>query len=374
MLGRTDSRGRLLLLFLVLTLLSSGMVMRLAYWQINQHERLTALAGGTSTVRQSLPAKRGTIYDRTGTIVLAETIYRYNLIADLHSITTAEREREADALVDYLDLTGDAEATLRKAMTGSGYYVTVATNVDADAAKEIAQGQAYGALSAITLDPTPVRVYPQAGGAPHTSLAAQMLGFVNASGRGQYGLEQKYDALLAGRPEVVQIDPNRPGPAGTTVVDRGAPGVGHPHDDRRRPPAPGRAGGLRYLDRRQGQDGVGDRDGPEDRSRPGRGELPLVRRESVRAGRRPEPVAIHGPGHQCDLRAGLRLQDAHRFGGSRDQDHRADHEDQRLRRAQTAGWAGGRRCRPQGDGLDDLRRHRGLVSQRRRLAGGLPSR
>jgi cell division protein FtsI/penicillin-binding protein 2 len=224
-LGRTDSRGRLLLLFLVLTLLSSGMVMRLAYWQINQHERLTALAGETSTVRQSLPAKRGAIYDRTGTIVLAETIYRYNLIADLHSITTAEREREADALVDYLNLTGDAEATLRKAMAGSGYYVTVATNVDPDAAREIAQGQAYGALSAITLDPTPVRVYPQAGGAPHTSLAAQMLGFVNASGRGQYGLEQKYDALLAGRPEVVQLDPNRPGPAGTTVVDGGAPGV-----------------------------------------------------------------------------------------------------------------------------------------------------
>ena len=51
MLGRTDSRGRLLLLFFVLTLLSSGMVMRLAYWQVNQHERLTALADQTSTVR-----------------------------------------------------------------------------------------------------------------------------------------------------------------------------------------------------------------------------------------------------------------------------------------------------------------------------------
>jgi cell division protein FtsI/penicillin-binding protein 2 len=76
MLGRTDSRGRLLLLFLVLTLLSSGMVIRLAYWQINQHERMAAMAAQTSTVKQSLPAKRGTIYDRTGTVVLAETIYR----------------------------------------------------------------------------------------------------------------------------------------------------------------------------------------------------------------------------------------------------------------------------------------------------------
>ncbi|MGA3057246.1 MAG: penicillin-binding protein 2 [Candidatus Limnocylindrales bacterium] len=224
MLGRTDSRGRLLLLFIVLTLLSSGLVMRLAYWQVNQRERLTTLANGASTLRQSLPAQRGTIYDRTGTIVLAETIYRYRLIADLHDMTPAARQRDADALVDYLGLTGDREASLRKAMTGTGYYVPLATNVDPEVAKEIAQGQAYGALPTITLDPTPVRVYPQAGGAPHTSLAAQMLGFVNASGRGQYGLEQQYDALLAGQPEVVEVDPNKPGPAGTTVVNPGAPG------------------------------------------------------------------------------------------------------------------------------------------------------
>jgi cell division protein FtsI (penicillin-binding protein 3) len=224
MLGRTDSRGRLLLLFIVLTLLSGGMVVRLAYWQVNQRERLTALTGGPSTVQHFLPAKRGTIYDRTGTIVLAETVYRYRLIADLHGMDAVQRQRDTSALVDYLGLTGDPEAALRKAMTGDGYYVVLATNVDADLAKEISQGQASGALPTITLEPTPVRVYPQAGGAPRTSLAAQMLGFVNAAGAGQYGLEQQYDAVLAGKPEVVQIDPSTPGPAGTTVVDPGVPG------------------------------------------------------------------------------------------------------------------------------------------------------
>ena len=224
MLGRTDSRGRLLLLFVALTLLSSGMAMRLAYWQVNQHARLTTLASETQTVKTSYPAKRGTIYDRTGTIVLAETIYRYRLIADLHVLTPAERLRDANALVDYLGLTGDEEAALRKAMTGSGYYVILATNVDPEVAQEIAAGQALGALPTITLDPTPVRVYPQAGGAPHTSLAAQMLGFVNAAGRGQYGLEQQYDTKLAGRPEGLTIHPNKPGPTGQTVVDPGTPG------------------------------------------------------------------------------------------------------------------------------------------------------
>jgi len=62
----------------------------------------------------------------------------------------------------------------------------------------------------MTLEPTPLRVYPQAGGAPHTSLAAQLLGFVNNAGKGQYGLEQQYDSVLAGKPELLEVDPNRP--------------------------------------------------------------------------------------------------------------------------------------------------------------------
>ena len=36
-----------------------------------------------------------------------------------------------------------------------------------------------------------------------------MLGFVNAAGIGQYGLEQQYDTVLAGRPEIVKIDPEQ---------------------------------------------------------------------------------------------------------------------------------------------------------------------
>jgi cell division protein FtsI/penicillin-binding protein 2 len=225
MLGRTDSKGRLLLLFMALVLLASGMTARLAYWQVNQRQQLTALADRTRTTQQSVPARRGTIYDRTGTIVLAQTINRYRIVADLHSISDAERKRDTTALVDFLELSGDIEVAFRKAMTGTGYYVVLAANVDADLGKEIADAQANGALGAMTLEPTPVRVYPQAGGAPHTSLAAQLLGFVNDNGKGQYGLEQQYDSLLAGKPQLLDIDPNKPGPTGTHIVDPGADGV-----------------------------------------------------------------------------------------------------------------------------------------------------
>ena len=225
MLGRTDSKGRLLLLFMALVLLASGMTARLAYWQVNQRQQLTALADQTRVTHKSVPARRGTIYDRTGTIVLAQTVNHYRIVADLHSITDAERKRDTTALVDFLELSGDVEAAFRKAMTGTGYYVVLAVNVDAGLGKEIADAQANGAMGAMTLEPTPVRVYPQAGGAPHTSLAAQLLGFVNDNGKGQYGLEQQYDSLLAGKPQQLEIDPNKPGPTGIHIVDPGADGV-----------------------------------------------------------------------------------------------------------------------------------------------------
>jgi cell division protein FtsI/penicillin-binding protein 2 len=224
MLGRTDSRGRLLLLLIVMLVLSSGMGLRLAYWQINEHEQLTTLAAQSAYTQRSMPAKRGAIYDRTGTIVLAETIYEYRIVGDLHDLTEAERKQDGNALVDYLGLDPDAEAKLRALLENHGYYVILARNVDPDTAKEITTAQLNGAMTTLTLEPTPVRLYPQAGGAPNTSLAAQVLGFVNDAGAGQYGLEQAYDKVLAGKPAIVSIDPNTPGPAGEHIVDPGMAG------------------------------------------------------------------------------------------------------------------------------------------------------
>jgi cell division protein FtsI/penicillin-binding protein 2 len=215
--GRTDSKGRLLLLLAVVIAMSGGLAMRLAYWQIGQRQVLAAAAGANSPQVTTIPSERGTIYDRTGTIVLAQTINRYRVIADPHDMSKADRTHTADALVDYLGLSGDPEKALRAAIDGQSYYFVLADNVDAGLAKEIADD----GLAGIALMPQPVRVFPQAGGAPHTSLAAQLLGFVNAAGVGQYGVEQAYDSILAGRAQVSKIDPNL---SGVQVIDAGVPG------------------------------------------------------------------------------------------------------------------------------------------------------
>jgi cell division protein FtsI/penicillin-binding protein 2 len=224
MLGRTDSRGRLLLLLLAVLVASTGMVARLAYWQIGQQRSLSELTAQETVFSKTIPAQRGTIYDRTGTIVLASTIYLYRVIGDPHDLTDAQKGRTATALIEYLSLSDEDAAKIRAAMATPSYYIVLATDVEAEIVQEMLRNQASGGLLGISFEQQPVRIYPQAGGAPHTSLAAQLIGFVNAAGQGQYGIEQKYDSVLAGRPEIVQIDPTVMGPAGTQIVDPGSPG------------------------------------------------------------------------------------------------------------------------------------------------------
>ena len=70
MLGRTDSRRRLLFLLVVFGLGSTLLTARLAYWQIIDRERLATQAAAQTTITLDSPSKRGDIYDRTGTVVL----------------------------------------------------------------------------------------------------------------------------------------------------------------------------------------------------------------------------------------------------------------------------------------------------------------
>ena len=73
-----------------------------------------------------------------------------------------------------------------------------------------------------------MRVYPQAGGGPDSTLAAQLLGFVNRDGGGQYGVEQDYQSTLAGQPRIVVADRDA---SGQPILDDA---TGH-----RRPGQPG---------------------------------------------------------------------------------------------------------------------------------------
>jgi cell division protein FtsI/penicillin-binding protein 2 len=227
MLGRTDSRRRLLLLLVAFVVAAGALFVRLGQWQVLERGRLAAQAEEQTTIRAETPARRGTIYDRSGTVVLATTIDHYRLAASPNQLTRVRRLEVAEELVELLDLDDERARTLTERMLDERAYVVLARDIDEATAQRIRDAEAADRIAAVALEEEPVRVYPQPGGAPDTSLAAHLLGFVNREGEGQYGVEQRYQDVLGGLPRVTvaRRDANGgPIPDTTRVVDPGVPG------------------------------------------------------------------------------------------------------------------------------------------------------
>lgn len=228
MLGRTDSRSRLLLVLAGFIAIAVAITLRLAFWQVLRGDELAAMAVAQTTVRTEEPSARGAIYDRSGTVVLASTIARSRLAASPAQLSRERRQEVADRLVAMLGLEGPAATALVAKMKSSDGYVVLARGLDEATAARIRERIAEGALSGLSLESEPVRVYPQAGGAPDTTLAAHLLGFVNGAGEGQYGVEQRYQATLGGSPKVSLARRTASGGVVSDeadVVESGAPGL-----------------------------------------------------------------------------------------------------------------------------------------------------
>ncbi len=228
MLGRTDSRGRLVFLLLVMVIASGALTLRLAYWQIVRAGDLSAQAVRQTTVRVELPSRRGAIFDRSGTVVLATTVDRDRLVAAPNQLSLKQRREVAAEIVRILALEGDAAAALTERMTADKAYVVLARDLEPEASDALRAAMAEEKLRQVALEPEPVRVYPQEGGGPGTTLAAHLLGFVNREGKGQYGVEQRYQDVLAGAPIVVDARRDiaaRLVPESGSIVQPGVPGL-----------------------------------------------------------------------------------------------------------------------------------------------------
>ncbi|MGZ3586412.1 MAG: peptidoglycan D,D-transpeptidase FtsI family protein [Candidatus Limnocylindrales bacterium] len=227
MLGRTDRRLRLVALLAAFLVMAGALAVRHAYWAVARSGELADKAAAQLEATESLPVQRGGIYDRKGSL-LATTAYRDRLVAFPAQIPQGQGSPMATRLAAILDLDADATDRLRTTLTGAAAYSVLASGLTEAQSAAIRAGLGDDTLAQLELDPEPVRVYPDPGGAPSTTLASQLLGFVNAAGAGQYGVEQHYDDALAGRPEVVsglRDAAGRPMADSQTVVDPGQPGV-----------------------------------------------------------------------------------------------------------------------------------------------------
>ncbi len=203
MLGRTDSRRRLLFLLTIFVIGSLALIARTAYWQVWRGDELMAKATSQTTIRVEVPSRRGDIYDRTGTVLLATTVDRDRLAAAADQMTPDQRRSTAAVLIELLELDESGAAGLRERLATEKPYVILARGIEPRVSERIRMAIVDERIVHVGLESEPERVYPQEGGGPDSTLAAHLVGFVNRENAGQYGVEQAYQDTIAGAPRVM---------------------------------------------------------------------------------------------------------------------------------------------------------------------------
>lgn len=210
MLARTDSRFRALLLLIGFALVASLIGGRLAWWHVFQRERLTAMALEQMARSQAIPSERGEIRDRNG-VLLATSIELKSIFATPPTIS----DPEATAAV-LAPITGIPVDDLAARLSSEDAWVWIDRRVPhavSDAVRELQ-------LPGIGLIAETQRVYPITGAAESSTMASQLLGYVNVDGIGQYGVEEALDERLAGSPGWITADEDVAGrPIADTVYE-----------------------------------------------------------------------------------------------------------------------------------------------------------
>ena len=189
---------RTLFLLVFFGLLTFTLLFRQLYhWQITQHNELQDIAVRQQTMRTTVSAARGTIYDRNGR-ALAISSTAENVMLSPRDIAQygADKQLIADTLASLLDV--DAGSLLAKMEKTNSQYEFVKKRVDQETADQVRAFITENHLkgNCIFLEPTTKRYYP------FGSLASNVIGFTNEQG-GAYGLEAVYNETLTGESGMV---------------------------------------------------------------------------------------------------------------------------------------------------------------------------
>ena len=164
---------------------------RLYILMVRDYEFYSELALRNQTRSTSVTADRGTIYDRNLN-VLAASENRENVYLDPHELK--QSRADIPAMADFLAqvLEKDSQWIQTQAADLKKRYKQVGSCIAEEKAALIRSYIQSHEISGIHLEPTSVRVYPNG------KLAAQVIGFTNASNDGTEGIEASYNRYLAG--------------------------------------------------------------------------------------------------------------------------------------------------------------------------------
>lgn len=189
-LSSTDTiiqRRRVHILALGLIIFALVLFGRLFYLQVIRHGHYFAKASNEHTRKYEIPAARGEIFVKDGTLNVPLALNQTLKLVYADPRLVKDKPAAARELAKFLG--GLSDTYLKRLQSGIEYAV-IAKNVPNDVAERL-QAQKLVGISMVDDDS---RTYPEG------QLAAQVLGFVNADGVGQYGVEQYLDTQLRGVP------------------------------------------------------------------------------------------------------------------------------------------------------------------------------
>jgi cell division protein FtsI (penicillin-binding protein 3) len=176
---------RIRLLLGLFVLVFAAMFARAAWLQGVEAAHLSGLARSQHEETQTIPAGRGTIFDRTG-VQLAIGEQKTTIYADPQRV----RNARAIVLAAHEILGVDGNLLYPQLVNRKSRFAYIKRVADPATAELFLKKGFQGVLSY----PEELRTYPQG------SVAAQVLGYAGIDDHGLGGLELQYDRKLAGRP------------------------------------------------------------------------------------------------------------------------------------------------------------------------------
>jgi cell division protein FtsI/penicillin-binding protein 2 len=186
--NRISTNRRLFVWYAVLIFIIGVIILRLFYLQIIRHDYYQQAALNDQLKQYTIAADRGTIeaHQGTGLVPLVLNQKLYTLYADPTLIKNVDGASSKLAAVTHAKAS-DYEKLMKQKHTR---YVVLAQRLNEQQSQQILNLRVAGTGT----QAQDYRTYPEG------NLAAQVLGFVDNSGTGRYGIEQEFNNKLAGTP------------------------------------------------------------------------------------------------------------------------------------------------------------------------------
>lgn len=184
-------KRRMLVILIGVFVASVILIGHTGYIQFVQGPELQVKAKGQQSSERTVTASRGTIYDRSGKNILAQSSTVETVTVNPVNIAAENKEKVARVLSDIFEL--DYEKILKRVSKNSSIE-TIVKRVEKAKTDELRRWmQENNIYSGINIDEDTKRFYPQ------SSLASHIIGFCGSDNQGLDGIEAKYNDILTGK-------------------------------------------------------------------------------------------------------------------------------------------------------------------------------